>query len=344
MSGSFDVIIVGGGPAGAATAISCSQNGMRALLVEADPLPRQRPGETLHPGVESLFRSLGVDAQVRQAGFVSHDGHSVRCGQQTIFQPYGRDERGPWLGLQAMRSELDSILLAHAADAGAEILRPVRALAPILNGPRVKGVQTTAGDYSAPFLVDASGPGHWLQRKLGLPLLEVSGRLIALYGWDESEEFPGPLDRPEFEYCGCGWRWQAAVKPGLRAWVSLDLNGPGQRVAKSAGASDVTWRIARPVAGRGYFLAGDAAFVLDPASSHGVLKALMSGILAASCIARAAEHGGDQIRSGYCAWMERQFCGDAVALIDRYSQLSPAPSWLESARDAVRYISISPSE
>jgi flavin-dependent dehydrogenase len=343
MSGSFDVIVVGGGPAGSATAISCLKNGLRTLLIEADSIPRQRPGETLHPGVEILFRALDIELQVREAGFVRHDGHCVHRDGQTIFQPYGSDEHGPWLGFQAMRAELDSILLARAADAGAEILRPAKALGPILDGRRVKGLRTSGGAYSALFLVDASGAGHWLQRKLGLPLLEVSRRLIALYGWQESEEFPDPSGRPVFEYCGCGWRWQAPVKPGLCAWVSLDLHGLQQRVPRSARASEVTWRIARPCAGEGYFLVGDAAFVLDPASSHGVLKALMSGMLAASAIAQATKNAGEQSQTGYCALMEKMFCDDAKSLIDRYSQLAPAPSWLASARDAVRYISMRPS-
>jgi len=44
---------------------------------------------------------------------------------------------------------------------------------------------------------------------------------------------------------------------------------------------DVTWTRVQPAARPGYLLAGDAAFVLDPASSHGLLKAIMSGMAAA---------------------------------------------------------------
>jgi flavin-dependent dehydrogenase len=87
--------------------------------------------------------------------------------------------------------------------------------------------------------------------------------------------------------------------------------------------ADVTWRRARPAAGPGWFLVGDAAFVLDPASSHGVLKALMSGRMAAHCIAAMA-HGivpEAETVLHYNDWIARWFEADVARLTAHYAAL-----------------------
>ena len=87
--------------------------------------------------------------------------------------------------------------------------------------------------------------------------------------------------------------------------------------------ADVTWRRASPAAGAGWFLVGDAAFVLDPASSHGVLKALMSGRMAAHCIAAVA-HGmaseGESVLH-YNDWISHWFGADVARLTEHYAML-----------------------
>jgi flavin-dependent dehydrogenase len=98
---------------------------------------------------------------------------------------------------------------------------------------------------------------------------------------------------------------------GLRSF------GPAVRGA------DVTWRRAWPAAGLGWFLVGDAAFVLDPTSSHGVLKALMSGRMAGHCIAAVA-HGlaseGESVLR-YNDWISRWFEVDVARLTKHYATL-----------------------
>jgi hypothetical protein len=97
-----------------------------------------------------------------------------------------------------------------------------------------------------------------------------------------------------------GWIWTSKVKHDLYQWIRLSCSfsmtcipydwlpdefkgltpTPNPRIY----GSDVTWRRVIQPAGSGYFIVGDAAIVVDPASSHGVLRALMSGIMAASKI------------------------------------------------------------
>jgi flavin-dependent dehydrogenase len=89
-------------------------------------------------------------------------------------------------------------------------------------------------------------------------------------------------------------------------------------------AADVTWRIANPPAGSGYFLVGDAASVLDPASSRGILKAIMSGMMAAHLIIKMAEHQveGAVAAQNYSNWVQSWFEHDTKRLREMYAIFS----------------------
>jgi flavin-dependent dehydrogenase len=89
-------------------------------------------------------------------------------------------------------------------------------------------------------------------------------------------------------------------------------------------AADVTWRLAKPSAGSGYFLVGDAASVLDPASSHGILKAIMSGMMAAHLISQTVEQQIDEASAAeaYNRWMQDWFERDTKRLKEMYAIFS----------------------
>jgi flavin-dependent dehydrogenase len=354
----FDVIVVGGGPAGAATAINCSRNGLKTLLLERSHL-RDRPGETLHPGIEPLFHSLGVDKLVNEAGFLRHPSYLIRSNGRCSIHRYGSDNRGVWLGYQAIRTELQNILLNQASAVGVVISRSERAIRPVVRNSSVSGVLTSASVRTAHFVVDATGSAHWLRRHIGLPMLRVSNRLMAHYGWIDSDADLLRNGRvPEFRQWDTSWTWVAPVGRLRYAWVSLDLEPNGGtksylpkpveefELKSRKLASDVTWRIVRPCAGSGFFLVGDAASTLDPASSHGVFAAILSGILAAEAISKSLSDRDLQpeLQRTYCKWVEDWFCKDAASLISLYSRSSNPPSWLTAASEALRYILTNPSE
>ncbi|MCC6365137.1 MAG: tryptophan 7-halogenase [Bryobacterales bacterium] len=330
-SNDCDVVIAGGGPAGSAAAIWCARHGLRTVLLETQSFPRDRPGESLHPGVEPLFRQLGVERAEEAAGFPRYRGHWVSWGGPWRFEEFGSDSTGPWLGIQAWRATLDSILLEAARGAGVEVLQPCRALAPMREGKRIVGVSSEAGEIRARFTIDATGSRHWLSRKAGLPTRRASPRLIATYGYCAGD--PDVFgEEPVLEGNGTGWVWIAPVRPALCAWTRLRFNHPDRHPPPSlrdmqptgpTRGADVTWRIVDACAGDGYYVAGDAASVIDPASSHGVLKALMSGILAADLIARV--HGGSLPESAageaFREWTAGWFRRDTKRLAELYAQI-----------------------
>ncbi|HWU09031.1 MAG TPA: FAD-dependent oxidoreductase, partial [Streptomyces sp.] len=134
---SADLVVVGGGPAGAAAAITAATAGLSVVLLEAGDGSRARPGETLHPGVEVVLQELGAAGSVRARPWVRHAGHWVEWGGPPRFLAFGGDADGPWSGFQAPRAELDALLLERAGAAGASVRRGCRALDLTVTGGRI---------------------------------------------------------------------------------------------------------------------------------------------------------------------------------------------------------------
>ena len=149
-----DVLIVGGGPAGSAAAITAARAGLSVAILERTVFPRKRPGETLHPGIESLFDQLGVAEAIAAEQFLRPTGYRVRWGmEREQFVTFGATGSTAWCGFQATRARLDSLLLEQSRKVGAQIFQPVRARTPILQGNRVVGIETDQGIFEAQFIL-----------------------------------------------------------------------------------------------------------------------------------------------------------------------------------------------
>jgi len=336
-----DVVIVGGGPAGSAAALWCVRQGLRVVQLEREQFPRHRPGETLPPGVEPLFAQLGVAEAIVAAGFTRHSGTWVTWAGPRRFDPFGRDSGGSWYGFQAPREQLDRILLDAVSGPNAVVRQPSRALQPLRDHDRVMGVATSDGPIFARWVIDASGGAHWLARRLGIPLQFASPRLIARYGY-VTGSCPERDDAPEIAADETGWSWSACIAPGLYHWTRLSLSEhdplrdrPPRAfahltpVSRTRGAN-VSWRIVSQPAGPGYVCVGDAAAVLDPASSHGVLKGLMSGMMAAHVIAQVESGTATHAAAieAYCVWLREWFQADTRELRRMYQDLPHPPPWV----------------
>ena len=68
------VNIIGAGPAGCSAGIMLAQAGFAVTIFESSAIPREHPGETLHPGIEPLLKTLGVADDVNAAGFLRFPG------------------------------------------------------------------------------------------------------------------------------------------------------------------------------------------------------------------------------------------------------------------------------
>jgi len=322
-----DIVVIGGGPAGSAIAISAVGAGLRTVLLEAAEFPRARPGESLHPGIQPLIAQLGCEKEFLAAGFPRYSGVHVEVNGALQFDEFGSDENGPWQGFQAWRAELDEMLLSRSRSVGVDVRQPCRALRPLISGEHVVGIESSDGPVRARFVVDASGGKHWLARHLKLSISKYSPQLIARFGYSESTQTTLPL--PCLIADDAGWTWHAEVRHGLFHWTRLDLdsnrsNHPAQRSMRPGErGADVTWRCIDRPAGAGYFILGDAGAVLDPASSHGVLRALMSGIMAAEVAQRVLKSPGEEesLLQAYCAWWNDWFQHDVRHLRAWYQRI-----------------------
>lgn len=150
-----------------------------------------------------------------------------------------------------------------------------------------------------------------------------------------SEDFETPV----FRFDEQGWYWLAAIDRNEiqwtrtwfrtndidRTWTPSELQSEVE-LSRSQGFN-VTWRHVTAFSGSGYLIAGDAASIVDPASSRGVLKALMSGILAAKVCSTSlsGSHPEAELMTGYSEWIYRMFWHDVNKLNELYSE---HPLWV----------------
>jgi flavin-dependent dehydrogenase len=328
-----DVVVVGGGPAGAAAAIACATRGLSVILCERERPGRDRPGETLHPGIEPLLRQLGVADRLAQAVGARHAGIWVEWGGPRRFEAFGADTSGPWNGFQVWRADFDALLLARAQEVGVEVRQPCAVTGAILRDGILRGLDTAAGPIAARMAVDASGATRWLGRALDVASPARSPRLIARYGYMEGS-CPAYDDAPSLVGDNSGWTWTALVRSKLYQWTRVSFEGPPgcdwtppylfalTPRARSRGA-DVTWRMASKAAGPGWFMVGDAAATLDPTSSRGVLKAIMSGMTAGHLIVAVLDGRtpAEATAAAYHEWLAAWYSIDAANLAKFYRKL-----------------------
>lgn len=324
MSPAFDVAVCGGGPAGAAAAIGCARAGLSVVLIEADDASRPAPCESLHPGMEPLLARLGVGdwMQSCRGRYGAIDAAGARI-------PYG----GDWRGYHVDRKPFDDALRRRVGDAGAALLSGRRAVDVLKEGARVTGLRLSDGvEISARWTIDATGHRRLLARKLRLDDRVLSPPLTA---WRGETSSPGAVE-PRFRPAKDGWEWSAGLACGRTVWTTLRIGDRSTPPAATGAATipaagrDVTWRIARPMAGSGFLLTGEAAATFDPACGQGVFFALTSGLAAAQAILAAARSPG---REGLCLarfddWMvqrSEEICDSLRGLYQAHGiELNPA--------------------
>jgi flavin-dependent dehydrogenase len=173
----FDVIVVGGGPAGASAAIHLASVGARVLLLERKKFPREKLcGEFISPECLAHFARLGVAEAMASAGgtdlretiFYGAGGRSVAVPSEWFN---GASRGGAACALGLSRAEMDARLLARAREAGATVLEEAHAAGVVWEDGRVGGVRVRAqgGEervYRARVTVDATGRTRALARRV----------------------------------------------------------------------------------------------------------------------------------------------------------------------------------
>ena len=317
-----DVVILGGGPAGATACRLLCQWGHRPLLVTRPRPASQAIAESLPPSVRRLLSHLGIEDDVDSAGFLSTTGNTVWWGGDAAKQEprVERFESGA-TGFQVRARELERVLLGSAKAAGAEMLlehrvASVRGLDREGRAPAVVEIEAPGGEslqVRASWVLDATGRGGVVARRGLRRPVEGRATLSLLSRWSRA----GGFDLPEpshtlVESYADGWAWSVPVSPEERhvavmvdprhtaltadggresmAMRELQKTRALRRLVEDATrvgavlACDASMYTAHRFCGEGFFLVGDAGSFIDPLSSYGVKKAMASGWLASVCV------------------------------------------------------------
>jgi flavin-dependent dehydrogenase len=312
-----DVIVLGGGPAGAAAAISLARAGRSVVVIEKSHYEQARIGETLPPAAAPLLAELGVwelflsAEHLPSPGLLSVWGADELYETHFIFNPYGQ-------GWHLDRQRFDAMLAEAAQRAGARLCCGglVTSCLPF-SGDRWEVAFTSVSKSSrrqhrvrARFLIDATGRSAALARRQGAKRLNVD-RLVGLAGVLAARSRMS--DRAEdacdsctlVEACAEGW-WYSALLPG-RQLIAVYMTD-ADLLRRCGGAWDTFWKerlgqtihtqlrmgafdlqaVPRVVAasssrldyvsGRSWLAVGDEGMAFDPLSSQGLMEALASGI------------------------------------------------------------------
>lgn len=303
---SYDIAVIGGGPAGAATAIRAARAGARVVVFEKGRHGRDKVcGDGLTPRAVGALDDLKIDLG---------DAHLIRglrmiAGRTARELDWPTTDRFPDHGAVWPRRRLDAALIDAAATAGAEIVYEAEAT-PILEGERVRGVTADGRTVTTDLTVVAAGAPGAVSRLLGADRVpgEPFGLAIRTYA-----ATPRHDDR-HLEAClslqdehgaavpGYGWMFPAGdgtVNIGvgalstMKGFKKLNLN---TLLESYRHAVQEPWELGpnleRPRAwrlpmssqrrhGPGWVAVGDAAGLINPMNGEGIDYGLESGMLAA---------------------------------------------------------------
>jgi 2-polyprenyl-6-methoxyphenol hydroxylase-like FAD-dependent oxidoreductase len=326
----LDALVVGGGPAGCASAIGLAQAGLAVGMAARPDPPLDKIGESLSPAAGPLLRRLGVwDAFAADGHLPCHANASAWGSDALAYHDFLRDPRGH--GWHVDRAVFERRLRDRAASLGVRVL----CSAAPLRWEREGGAWKTPGprggpSLSARFVVDATGRAAWFARSRGAGVVTAWDQ-IALAAFARTALDPGPAPTL-VEAVPTGF-WYSAPLPGRRmiAVLFTDAGILDTRVAGTPGGlADLvgatshtrdrwsSWgaalageprflpagsgRLSTPW-GEGWIAAGDAAMTYDPISAHGLTLALRTGIDAAAAIV----DGREEALAAYAGVLERAF-------------------------------------
>lgn len=316
-----DVVVMGGGPAGATAATLLAERGHRVVLLEKDQHPRFHIGESLLPANIPLFEKLGVAREIEAIGmekwgatFVS-PWHDCTAG----FEFADATDKSMPKAFQVRRSDFDRILFERARRVVMEARENCRVrdvqlgdggTPPVVHATSIDG---TTHEYRPKFVLDATGRDTFLSSKLRIKYRNPEHNSSAMYGHFRNAErdcgrLEGNIIIFWFDH---GWFWFIPLKDGitsvgavvwpyymknrdkpLREWF-LETIGRCELLKKRLANAEL---VAEPEAtgnysylsqhcqGENYAMLGDAYAFIDPVFSSGVMLAMNSAFVGADLV------------------------------------------------------------
>ena len=195
-----DIVVIGGGPSGSASATLLAQHGYTVQLFERDHFPRFHIGESLIPDTYFVLERLNMLSKLGKSHFTKK--YSVQFVNQhgKLSEPFYFHDHRPHASSQTwqvLRSEFDKLLLDNAREHGVEVFEGVRVLEVLYEGERAVGVrvQDEAGSeriVHAKVVIDASGQSSLILDRLKLREWDPRLKKTALWTyWEGAFREPG---------------------------------------------------------------------------------------------------------------------------------------------------------
>ncbi|MDR0284698.1 MAG: geranylgeranyl reductase family protein [Propionibacteriaceae bacterium] len=363
-----DVIVVGAGPAGSATALHLAQAGLEVVLLEKTTFPREKVcGDGLTPRAVRELALLG------QTGlpWKRTTGLRIHVGRAEYRMAWPDLAGWPAYGMVVRRAQFDAWLAAAAVRAGARLLTSVNVREPVTRRQRVVGVATKDGrEFRAPVVVAADGNSARLAVAMGIhrdPARPLGVAVRAYFtsprtddDWLDSwlELWDGTPGRSHL-LPGYGWSFPLADGtcnvglglPDANRYRDVDLRDlmarwlatlpaswgftEGNRAGRVMSAALPMGFNRHPAYARGLVLVGDAAGLVNPFNGEGISYALESGRYAAEAIVAAqvkglASRAAERVLAGYPERLRAQW-GGYYAIGNLFGKLIAHPAVMRVA-------------
>jgi len=376
MTERYDLVVVGAGPGGSATAYYATKAGLQTLLLDRQEFPRDKPcGDGLMPHATAEISLMGLGDWLDEPHHGRFTGFSVYTQSTYLRQAVPPTLHGPH-GYVVKREETDAKLLERAISVGAEFRSKTRATGLLRSAAgEVTGVQAASGAqilrFEAPLVVVADGVGGFANEGMKAHQNAVARRRYYRGVNGPNKEDLQVFITGDMNERGAGYGWvfylgdgRANVGAGVStktlartgrnlkdffdrfleepqpaAWLKgTEPEGP----AKSWSLKMGMWGAKRYA--RGLMMVGDAGSMIHPISGEGVGYAIESGRLAASWAheAHARKDFSASVLSGYERQLRRQrarehLSGHAlVNLIPNLGMLEPVFKACEKDPEARR--------
>jgi len=187
----YDVIVIGGGPAGSTVASILAREGRKVVLFEKERFPRHHIGESLMTDTYLTFERMGLLDKMKASPFVRK--YSVQfanpAGKESrpfyFFEALHHESAVTW---QITRAQFDLMLIEHAAEQGADVHQETQIKRVLFDGDRAYGVEALMTDgtlqtFEAPVVVDATGQSAMLSNKFGWRVRDPKLKKAVLYSY-----------------------------------------------------------------------------------------------------------------------------------------------------------------